>query len=119
MRDLAKVRRDLAAVTQEADRLRHGLAIEGDHVCPNVLLADEAERRLAAIKVAATDLVARLLRAWSVEGNIPGHCHSRRGIWDDDNGERAGKPCEDCAAWQRLRSLLTNDATPAPSKGEG
>lgn len=36
--------RDLAAARREADRLRHGQDIEGDHVCPADLRADAAEK---------------------------------------------------------------------------
>lgn len=35
-----------------------------------------------------------------------GHCHSRPGVWDDDNGDKAGQPCEQCAMYDRARVLL-------------
>jgi len=35
-----------------------------------------------------------------------GHNHKQSGIWDDDNGAMAGKPCEDCAMYDRARALL-------------
>lgn len=37
----------------------------------------------------------------------PGHCHKIDGVWDDDssNGDRAGKPCDWCAAWKRIREF--------------
>lgn len=38
-----EARRDLAASHREADRLRHGEAIESDYVCPESLRADKAE----------------------------------------------------------------------------
>ncbi len=34
-------------------------------------------------------------------GNAPGHGHETPGVWDDDNGPLAGKPCKWCAAWKR------------------
>ncbi len=43
-RDRLTIERD--AALREADRLRHGQAIEGDYVCPDALRADEAERKL-------------------------------------------------------------------------
>lgn len=38
----------------------------------------------------------------------PNHCHSRPGIWDEDNIRTglAGKPCAECAMYDRARSLL-------------
>ncbi len=41
-----------------------------------------------------------------VGGDAPGHSHDVRGIWDSDNGDLAGKPCEWCAAWTSLRDAL-------------
>ncbi|PBP34594.1 hypothetical protein CCL11_25760 [Pseudomonas syringae] len=32
-------------------------------------------------------------------GNAPGHCHSVPGVWDEDNGEKAGKECAWCKVW--------------------
>lgn len=42
-RERDEARRDLAASHREADRLRHGEAIESDYVCPESLRADKAE----------------------------------------------------------------------------
>lgn len=42
----------LAAATREADRLRHGVPVEGNFVCPDSLRADEAEARVAALEAA-------------------------------------------------------------------
>lgn len=38
--------------------------------------------------------------------DAPLHYHLRRGVWDDDNGDLAGKPCEWCAAWVSARQSL-------------
>lgn len=35
-----------------------------------------------------------------------GHNHKQSGIWDDDNGAMAGKPCEACAMYDKARALL-------------
>lgn len=35
-----------------------------------------------------------------------GHDHRVAGIWDGDNGEKAGKPCEICAMYDKARALL-------------
>lgn len=45
--EAAALRADLAAVTREADRLRHGQDIEGDHVCPGEIEADKLRGRMA------------------------------------------------------------------------
>lgn len=33
------------------------------------------------------------------DGNAPGHCHSVPGIWDGDNGAKAGTECGWCKVW--------------------
>ncbi|MDD0974847.1 hypothetical protein [Pseudomonas fontis] len=35
----------------------------------------------------------------SRSGNAPGHCHSIPGVWDADNGAKAGKECAWCKVW--------------------
>lgn len=39
-------------------------------------------------------------------GNAPGHCHEIPGIWDSDNGAKAGKPCAWCAVWNNAHKFL-------------
>ena len=34
------------------------------------------------------------------------HSHQRPGVWDDDNPGKGGTPCEECAARQRLHTVL-------------
>lgn len=60
--EIATIRRDLAATQREADRLRHGLAIEGDYVCPNALERD----RLRAEVAQTRDLLTRAAEAGRV-----------------------------------------------------
>lgn len=57
MGEMLTLRANLAASERSADRLRHGQDIEGDHVCPADLRADDAETRACAL----------LLRAESAE----------------------------------------------------
>lgn len=38
--------------------------------------------------------------------DAPGHSHYIAGIWDADNGDLAGKPCEWCAEWAKARAAL-------------
>jgi hypothetical protein len=58
--------------------------------------------------------------------NAPGHGHSRPGVWDDDNGSKAGKPCAWCSLWNEARSALaaratalSGSATPSASVSSG
>jgi hypothetical protein len=39
-------------------------------------------------------------------GNAPGHAHRIVGIWDSDNGAKAGKPCAWCLTWQKFTALI-------------
>lgn len=32
-------------------------------------------------------------------GNAPGHCHEIPGVWDQGNGDKAGKECGWCKVW--------------------
>jgi hypothetical protein len=32
-------------------------------------------------------------------GNAPGHCHAIPGVWDRDNGDKAGTECGWCKVW--------------------
>ncbi|PEH83789.1 hypothetical protein [Burkholderia gladioli] len=50
---------------------------------------------------------------WRGTENAPGHAHDVPGVWDADNGSKAGKPCAWCMTWNRARAALA--ASPAPS----
>jgi hypothetical protein len=39
------------------------------------------------------------------DGNAPGHGHEIPGVWDNDNGKLAGKPCAWCAVWAKAKEL--------------
>ncbi|WP_124492310.1 hypothetical protein [Burkholderia stagnalis] len=45
--------------------------------------------------------------------NAPGHAHDVPGIWDSDNGAKAGTQCAWCATWNAARAAL------AQRQGEG
>lgn len=45
--------------------------------------------------------------------NAPGHAHDIPGIWDSDNGAKAGTQCAWCATWNAARAAL------AQRQGEG
>lgn len=40
-------------------------------------------------------------------GNAPGHGHQIPGIWDSDNGDRAGTECAWCKKWNAARAALS------------
>jgi hypothetical protein len=44
------------------------------------------------------------------EGNAPGHSHRTKGVWDEDNGKLAGKPCAWCLTWAKFTTLIKNEA---------
>ena len=44
------------------------------------------------------------------EGNAPGHSHRTKGVWDEDNGKLAGKPCAWCLTWAKFKTLIKNEA---------
>jgi hypothetical protein len=44
------------------------------------------------------------------DGNAPGHGHSIPGIWDSDNGDRAGKPCAWCLTWKKFKAIIDKEA---------
>ncbi|WP_147485887.1 hypothetical protein [Burkholderia pseudomallei] len=45
--------------------------------------------------------------------NAPDHAHDMPGIWDSDNGAKAGTQCAWCATWNAARAAL------AQRQGEG
>ena len=59
---------------------------------------------------AAARIIIESLDDGDGDGNAPGHCHSKPGIWDEDNGNKAGKPCEWCAQWKRFMALGASGA---------
>lgn len=98
-------------------RERHGGA--GTYVCgqcqgsgrmPAIgagALTDEAKdaaqwRELLAAVIG--EFPSRMGRARN--GNAPGHCHDKPGIWDSDNGALAGKECAWCKVWNAATAAI-------------
>ena len=73
------------------------------HLAP---LARELERETDKLR----HLLSRLLEEESMydrgDGNAPGHCHEVPGVWDRDNGKKAGKPCAWCALWAEAKATI-------------
>jgi hypothetical protein len=74
---------------------------------------DYADLVLAADPAAVLELIAEIERLREVmscvvneipsythrDGNAPGHCHTIPGVWDRDNGAKAGTECGWCKVW--------------------
>ena len=70
---------------------------------PDVVMAEaydqlktENERLASVIQAVINEVPSRVTRN---DGNAPGHCHVVPGIWDEDNGDRAGTECGWCKVW--------------------
>lgn len=61
--DNAHLREELLTVTREADRLRHGVPVEGDFVCPDALEVVELRTKVARLE----DMVVALARHCEVQ----------------------------------------------------
>jgi hypothetical protein len=85
---------------------------------------DKANAILHEIRRAATALVAEERARWEPAAekaykalceesaaydeplsHAPGHAHAVPGVWDDDNGELAGKRCAWCATWAKAKAM--------------
>lgn len=50
-------------------------------------------------------------RSPSRNGDAPGHSHSIPGIWDSDNGAKAGTECAWCAVWKEANRAIASTHT--------
>lgn len=86
-----------------------------------------SEPQDAVIRVLLCRLVDQLGERDRGGGNAPGHGHDVPGVWDSDNGAKAGTACAWCALWAEAKKVRASlAATPAPTsapanqdKGEG
>lgn len=65
-------------------------------------LTDEDTKILEAVR--------RELSRENRNGDAPGHSHQIPGIWDSDNGDRAGKPCAWCLTWKKFTAIIDREA---------
>lgn len=79
---------------------------------PGAVLAllDEIDQ-LKAENAELIDLMRRVVaehprRSHKNGGNGPGHGHAVPGVWDEDNGELAGKPCAWCSIWNAAKGIV-------------
>lgn len=90
---------DQAQSALESERQAHAAEVER--------LRADAERWSAEDR----EIMAAVVRELGEgdDGNAPGHAHGLPGIWDWDNGERAGKACSWCLCWARFTKLVAID----------
>jgi hypothetical protein len=73
---------------------------------PNARTSDASASLLKEAGTALRGIMAH----FDCDFNAPGHGHSRRGIWDDDAGNRAvgraNRSCDWCAQWEYARATL-------------
>ena len=65
----------------------------------------QLEAQLATAREAVGNVISHFQRS-ALSGDAPGHDHAISGIWDSDNGEKAGTECEWCKQWTAARQAL-------------
>lgn len=63
----------------------------------------------AGYVLVSADFIDTVKQAFKEVGgrkSFPGHAHDVPGVWDSDNGEKANKPCAQCAMWSKLHDML-------------
>lgn len=67
-----------------------------------------AKRMISIPRKLLVDLVKVANKECSV--GSPNHAHEVPGIWDSDNGKKAGKPCAECAMYDLARKIVAETA---------
>lgn len=70
--------------------------------------AEHDEKMIAIPRSLLVGLVAVADEECSV--GSPNHAHEVPGIWDSDNGEKAGQPCAECAMYDFARRIVAETA---------
>lgn len=73
----------------------------GRHGDPAIALRKEVHQLRSALR----DIVDELDDGLDADG--PGHSHEVSGVWDRDNGAKAGTKCEWCAKWNQIRIMIS------------
>jgi len=122
-------------MTQEINSLRSKLENVSEEHDKAWRRAEASEQNLLALIAAFTappaagvpegfvDVMAAVFRELEhrhgdERGNAPRHSHTIPGVWDEDNGELAGKPCAWCALWNKGKEMLKAARTPTPTASE-
>jgi|GEM_PF-3310547 len=99
----------LLGVFTDAESLFVAMGVDGKSIA--ALERDAAHWR-ALLTAVMREIPKRHLNR---NGDAPGHSHSVPGIWDSDNGDKAGKPCAWCLVWKKANDAISASAT---HKGE-
>lgn len=116
-------------MTQEINSLRSKLENVSEEHDKAWRRAEASEQNLLALTAAFTappaavvpegfvDVMAAVFRELEhrhgdERGNAPRHSHTIPGVWDEDNGELAGKPCAWCALWNKGKEMLKAASAP-------
>lgn len=84
----------------EEPNSRHGFHDLPSRVKTVVGERDQLKAEVEALRGVMAAVVSEIPHARYVSpGNSPGHSHRRPGIWDEDNGAKAGKECGWCKVW--------------------
>ncbi|MBD1602355.1 ead/Ea22-like family protein [Pseudomonas typographi] len=63
---------------------------------------DQLKAEVEALRGIMAAVVSEIPHAKHMSpGNAPGHCHRLPGVWDEDNGAKAGKECGWCKVWNK------------------
>jgi hypothetical protein len=110
------VRNALQSLIEERDRLRATPAPGAPGQEAAAVQAVGAEAQDVAIRGLLCRLVDQLGERDSGNGNAPGHGHDVPGVWDSDNGAKAGTACAWCALWAEAKKVRA--ALPPSGAGE-
>jgi hypothetical protein len=120
---MSEAKRYIAFIGADGEFVQHGDPTKRVYGGHEVVLAsdyDEATDRNRQLELAAglwrsvfTAVVDELGRDEGSTGDAPGHSHDVPGIWDRDNGERAGKTCAWCLLWKSAKQLVQPHADEA------
>jgi hypothetical protein len=97
----------------ENERLRADLSGEMDHARDFNIEHEELKHERDQLK-AENDRFRELMAAVAREkprslsyppGNAPGHSHAIPGVWDSDNGDKAGTECGWCKVWNAAMAM--------------
>lgn len=68
------------------------------------MMSNQDDRMISIPRSLLAGLVAVADEECSV--GSPNHAHEIPGIWDSDNGDKAGKPCAECALYDYARKIV-------------
>lgn len=109
---------DLMARAAEAMGEPGGLRPVEASLAAQAAQADKAKAQPEDLRAVISAIVAEIPHRsrYALDGNAPGHAHRIPGVWDDDNGELAGKECGWCKAWAKAVEI---DAQTKAAKAGG